>query len=73
MSYTGKDWPHPWDTQRHPKPTIDIVPRLHYAGKLCGGRENPYSEMYYTAADEIEKLRKILDDLGIEYDRTSVN
>lgn len=55
--YSGKDWPHPWDSQRHPVDYRDIVERLEMAGKLLGGPENPYAELYYSAAREISELR----------------
>jgi len=59
--YGGKDWPYPWDTQKHVIPKNDIVDRLEKAALFVGGRENPYSELYISAADEIKKLRLLCD------------
>jgi len=65
--YSGRDWPHPWDAQKHIKPKFDIASRLERAAKFCGGRENPYSELYISAADEIYRLRKLCDDNNVDY------
>ena len=65
--YSGKDWPHPWDAQKHVTPKKDIASRLERAALFLGGRENPYSEMYITAADEIRRLRLLCDEFNIDY------
>ena len=65
-----KEWPHqPVDYQSfYPyKKEVDIKARLQRAGKMLGNNPDRYAEMYLTAADEIQRLRDLLDDHNIDY------
>lgn len=65
--YSGKDWPFPWETQKVFASQEDIAARLEKAASFLGGRENKYSELYISAADEIYRLRSLCDKNSIDY------
>jgi|DEB0MinimDraft_6_1074348.scaffolds.fasta_scaffold11577_3 hypothetical protein len=65
--YSGRDWPFPWETQKHFVPKVDIASRLERAALFLGGRENKHSELYTSAADEIYRLRLLCNQNKIDY------
>lgn len=65
-----KEWPHqPIDYQSfYPyHKEVDIKARLLQAAKFLGNNPERYAEMYFTAANEIQRLRDILDKNNIDY------